>query len=138
MEKKAIISIKSFSDLDNEDGIEVVTPGKFILDSNGFQATYEESKISGMEGTTTILKIKDESMILERVGSTTTTMEFKEGEMAVSLYNTPYGMLDLNIDTKKLDINIDENGGEIYSKYILGLAGQEGIVTELKVKIKVN
>lgn len=138
MEKKAIISIKSFSDMENDDGIEVVTPGKFIFDKDGFEATYEESKISGMEGTTTTLKIKDESMILERVGSTTTTMEFKEGEAAVSLYNTPYGMLDLNIDTKKLEINLDENGGEIYSKYVLGFAGQEGIATELRVKIKVN
>lgn len=138
MEKKAIISIRSFSDLDNDDGIEVVTPGKFIFNNDGFEATYEESKISGMEGTTTILKIKDESMVLERIGSTTTIMEFKEGETAVSLYNTPYGMLDLNIDTKKLDINIDENGGEVYSKYILGLSGQEGIITELRVKIKVN
>lgn len=138
MEKKAIISIKSFSDLDNDDGIEVVTPGKFIFDNEGFKATYEESKISGMEGTTTTLKIKDELMVLERVGSTTTKMEFREGEVAVSLYNTPYGMLDLNINTKKLDINIDENGGEIYSKYVLGLEGQEGIITELRVKIKVN
>lgn len=138
MEKKAIISIKSFSDLDNDDGIEVVTPGKFIFHNDGFEAIYEESKISGMEGTTTTLKIKDQSMILERVGSTTTKMEFEEGKSAVSLYNTPYGMLDLNINTKKLDINIDENGGEIYSKYILGLEGQQGIITELRVKIKVN
>ena len=34
--------------------------------------------------------------------------------------------------------DINENGGEIYSKYILGLEGQEGIVTELNIKIKVN
>ena len=57
---------------------------------------------------------------------------------AVSLYNTPYGILDLNVDTKKLKINIDENGGEVHSKYVLGLEGQEGISTELSIKIKVN
>ena len=34
--------------------------------------------------------------------------------------------------TKKLKIDIDENGGEIYSKYVLGFEGQEGITTELK------
>ncbi|SJP51764.1 Uncharacterized protein conserved in bacteria [Clostridioides difficile] len=91
-----------------------------------------------MDGTTTTLNIKDNSMVLERVGSINTNMEFKEGVTAVSLYNTPYGILDLNVDTKKLKINIDENGGEIHSKYVLGLEGQEGISTELSIKIKVN
>ena len=138
MEKRAIISVKSISSLDPKDAIEVVTPGKFITTENGFKAIYEESKISGMEGTTTTLSIMEDSMILQRVGSTTTNMEFKEGELAVSLYNTPYGMLDLNVDTKLLDINVDENGGEIYTKYILGFEGQEGITTELNINIKVS
>lgn len=138
MEKRAVISVKSFSNLDPNDVIEVVTPGKFVISEDGFKAIYEESEISGMDGTTTTLNIKEDLMILERVGSTTTNMEFKEGEVAVSLYNTPYGILDLNVDTKKLNINIDENGGEIYSKYILGLEGQEGITTELNIKISVN
>ncbi|MDU5260880.1 MAG: DUF1934 domain-containing protein [Clostridium celatum] len=138
MEKRAIISVKSSSNLDPNEVIEVVTPGKFIIEENGFKAIYEESEISGMEGTTTTLNIQDNIMVLERVGSTTTNMEFKEGTMAVSLYNTPYGVLNLNVDTEKLNINVNENGGEIYSKYILGLEGQEGITTELNIKIKVN
>jgi len=138
MEKRAIISVKSLSNLDPNDAIEVVTPGKFIIEDNGFKAIYEESEISGMEGTTTTLNIQDNILVLDRVGSTTTNMEFKEGTMAVSLYNTPYGVLSLNIDTEKLNININENGGEIYSKYTLGLEGQEGITTELNIKIKVN
>ena len=138
MEKRAIISVKSSSNLDPNEAIEVVTPGKFIIEENGFKAIYEESEISGMEGTTTTLNIQDNIMVLERVGSTTTNMEFKEGTMAVSLYNTPYGVLNLNVDTEKLNIYVNENGGEIYSKYILGLEGQEGITTELNIKIKVN
>ena len=138
MEKRAIISVKSFSDIDPNEAIEVVTPGTFIIHDEWFKAIYEESEISGMDGTTTTLNIKDNSMVLERVGSINTNMEFKEGVTAVSLYNTPYGILDLNVDTKKLKINIDENGGEIHSKYVLGLEGQEGISTELSIKIKVN
>lgn len=138
MEKRAIISVKSLSNLDPNDAIEVVTPGKFIIEDNGFKAIYEESEISGMEDTTTTLNIQDNILVLDRVGSTTTKMEFKEGTMAVSLYNTPYGVLSLNIDTEKLNINVNENGGEIYSKYTLGLEGQEGITTELNIKIKVN
>ena len=47
MEKRAIISVKSTSNLDPNEVIEVVTPGKFIVGENGFKAIYEESEISG-------------------------------------------------------------------------------------------
>ena len=138
MEKSAIISVRSFSDLNKDEVIEVVTPGKFHLGESEFKAVYEESEISGMDGTTTTLVIKDDALILEREGSTTTRMEFKKGEEVVSLYNTPYGMMNINISTKELDIDMDEDGGVIYTKYVLGLEGQPGITTELKVKIRAN
>ena len=138
MEKSAIISVRSFSDLNKDEVIEVVTPGKFHLGESEFKAVYEESEISGMDGTTTTLVIKDEALILEREGSTTTRMEFKKGEEVVSLYNTPYGMMNINIYTKELDIDKDDDGGVVYTKYILGLEGQSGITIELKVKIRAN
>ena len=138
MEKSAIISVRSFSDLNRDEVIEVVTPGKFHLGESEFKVVYEESEISGMDGTTTTLVIKDDALILEREGSTTTRMEFKKGEEVVSLYNTPYGMMNINISTKELDIDMDDDGGVIYTKYILGLEGQPGITTELKVKIRAN
>ena len=99
---------------------------------------YEESEISGMDGTTTTLVIKDDVLVLEREGSTSTRMEFKKGEDVISLYNTTYGMMNINISTKELDIDMDEDGGVIYTKYVLGLEGQPGITTELKVKIRAN
>ena len=138
MEKSAVISIRSFSDLDKDEVIEVVTPGKFHLGESEFKAVYEESEISGMDGTTTTLVIKDDVLVLEREGSTSTRMEFKKGEDVISLYNTPYGMMNINIYTKELDIDMDEDGGVIYTKYVLGLEGQPGITTELKVKIRAN
>ena len=138
MEKSAVISIRSFSDLDKDEVIEVVTPGKFHLGESEFKAVYEESEISGMDVTTTTLVIKDDVLVLEREGSTSTRMEFKKGEDVISLYNTPYGMMNINISTKELDIDMDEDGGVIYTKYVLGLEGQPGITTELKVKIRAN
>ncbi len=42
MEKRAIISVKSFSDIDPNEAIEVVTPGTFIIHDEGFKAIYED------------------------------------------------------------------------------------------------
>ena len=57
MDKKAIISITSNASVENEDIIEVVSPGKYIKLEDGYKAIYEETEISGMDGTTTILTI---------------------------------------------------------------------------------
>ncbi|AYE34721.1 DUF1934 domain-containing protein [Clostridium septicum] len=138
MQKDAIISIKSFTELDKKDIIEVVTPGKFFVEGNMFKAVYEETEISGMAGTTTTLSITDEMFILEREGSTATKMEFKKGDTSISLYNTPYGMMDLQIDTKFLEIDIDENGGDLVAKYSMAISGQEPLMTKIVVNIKIQ
>ena len=76
MEKKAIISIVSNASMEDGDVIEVVSPGKYIKMDSGYKAVYEETEISGMEGTTTILTIKDKEVLLEREGTTSTKMLF--------------------------------------------------------------
>ena len=46
MKKKAIISISSNQEIDKEDMIEVVTPGDFYSEGNGYHVAYEETEIS--------------------------------------------------------------------------------------------
>lgn len=138
MEKKAYISLKSSNNLDKEEVIEVVTLGEFIINEDGFKAIYEETEISGMGGTTTQLTILKDELILEREGSTTAKMNFKKGEKSISLYNTPFGVLDLQVHTEYLEIDIDENGGNIVVKYMMELGDQNPILTNLVINIKAN
>lgn len=138
MKKKAVISLRSFNDLDKDDVIEVVTPGEFFVTEDGFKAVYEETEISGMNGTTTTLTMLNDALLLEREGSTSAKMDFKKGETSISLYNTPYGVLDLQIHTEYLQVDVDENGGDIVAKYSMELAGQPPITTKLSVNVKTN
>ncbi len=138
MRKKAVISLRSFNDLDKDDVIEVVTPGEFLVTDNGFKAIYEETELSGMSGTTTTLTMLDDKLVLEREGNISAKMDFKKGETSVSLYNTPYGVIDLQIHTEDLNVNINENGGDITAEYSMELAGQPPITTKLAVKVKIN
>ena len=138
MNKKAVISLRSFNDLDSDDIIEVVTPGEFLVIEGGFKAIYEETELSGMSGATTTLTLLNDKLILEREGNVSAKMDFKKGETSVSLYNTPYGVLDLQIHTEDLNVDIDENGGKITAKYSMELAGQPPIVNKLSVNVKIN
>ncbi|WP_027632629.1 DUF1934 domain-containing protein [Clostridium hydrogeniformans] len=135
MIKKAVVSIKSSQDISDE-AIEVVTPGEFTVLSNGFKAEYNETELSGMEGTITILNIFEDYLELIREGSTACEMKFEKGKENISLYNTPYGGLELKTKTKKLDIVIDENGGKIFVEYELSVTGQSPYTTVLDIEIK--
>lgn len=136
MEKKAIIKIISNATMGKDELIEVVTPGIFKMEDDEFIALYKETEISGMEGTDTKLRIGDNYVVLEREGSTSTKMHFEEDKQTVSLYNTPYGMLELSIDTKNLDIDIKEEGGKVTIEYEMQVAGQPPIKTKLNLDIK--
>ncbi|MDK0886525.1 DUF1934 domain-containing protein [Clostridium perfringens] len=138
MIKKAIISICSTQDIGEKEKIEVVTVGEFSINGDEFIATYDETEISGMEGTKTTLKIKGDKVVLHREGTTSTKMEFQKDNTQVALYNTPYGMLELKTSTKELDLDVNEKGGNISIKYHLIAGGQEPIKTNLDMKIKVE
>lgn len=136
MKKKAVISIISNQIDDEDEKIEVVTPGHFTKNEDGFTAVYDETEISGMEGTKTKLFIKDNSVSLEREGTTTTKMHFEKDKDSVSLYNTPYGMLELKIRTQELKVNVDDNGGEVFINYKMIVGGESTQNTNLKINIK--
>ena len=138
MIKKAIISICSTQDIGEKEKIEVVTVGEFSINGDEFIATYDETEISGMEGTKTTLKIRGNKVVLHREGTTSTKMEFQKNNTQVALYNTPYGMLELKTSTKELDLDVNEKGGNISIKYHLIAGGQEPIKTNLDMKIKVE
>ncbi len=138
MNKEAVISIISNSSIESEEMIEVISPGYFEQVEDGFKATYEETEISGMKGTTTTLTIKDKEVVLEREGTTSTKMVFNEKEDSVCLYNTPYGMLEIEINTKSLEVNINNEGGDLKIEYEMRIVGQPSFSTKLSLSIKLK
>lgn len=138
MNKKAVITVDSAIFNEEEDTISVVTPGDFYETEYGYKVQYDETKISGMEGTKTTILIRKDSFDLIREGTTETKMEFENNKTTTSLYKTPYGVMDIRIDTRKLKINVDEKGGNINTEYILEIGGQPALKTNLSIDIKVN
>lgn len=137
MAKKAIISVFSGENENNKEPISVTTPGEFYERNNCYYAVYKETEISGMKGTTTTLKIKPDKFSMLRNGTTSTKMEFEKGKQTFSMYNTPYGTLELEINTKDLQVLMDDSGGKVHVKYELSISRQDRQLTDLEVEIKV-
>ncbi|HEY5561839.1 MAG TPA: DUF1934 domain-containing protein [Clostridiaceae bacterium] len=136
MDKRAIISVSSNHGSEEDDIVEVVTAGEFFKKEDCYYAIYEETEISGMEGTTTTFKIYKDKFLLIREGTTSAVMNFEKDKEEISLYNTPYGSIEIKIDTIKLDIHVDDIGVDILIDYKMSLAGQKALSTFLKVNIK--
>lgn len=137
MIKNAVITVQSKVSVE-EDVIEVVTPGKFCINKNGYKIEYDETKLSGMEGTKTTMIIKDAYFKLQREGTTETNMEFEKSTQSVSLYKTPFGAMSVVVDTKDITIDMDDNGGKVHIRYTLNVEGQQLIETDLNIFVKVN
>ena len=138
MKKKAIVTIKSNASEDSDDLLEVVSVGEFNVVEDSFIVKYDETELSGMEGTKTTMIIKNDSFDLIREGTTETRMEFKKNKENVVLYKTPYGIINIKTYTKKLNINVNETGGTIEVTYMLILEEEQSVKTNLIVNIVVE
>ena len=121
MEKEVIISIKGMQKYENAepDTIELVTGGRLERDGESFTLSYQESAVTGMDGTLTTFQIEPERVTLLRVGEYTSQMVFQEGRRHLSMYNTPYGAMAIGVNTRHLLAELDDHGGNIEIDYCI-------------------
>ena len=121
MDENVIISIKSSQMADGQkpDTIELVTAGNLCKEENGYTISYQESELTGLEGTTTKLRIEGPRVTLLREGSVNSQMIFEEGEKHLSMYETPYGAMAVGIDTRRVASTIGESGGDLRINYAI-------------------
>jgi uncharacterized beta-barrel protein YwiB (DUF1934 family) len=120
----------------DEDVIELITEGKFYDKDNAKYLVYEESQLSGMEGCTTTLKITHDKIEMKRFGKATSQLVFQKGKRHVTNYSTVYGNFRMEILTKKLDMEIDENfKGNISLEYQMSLQGLSEGTNRLDIEI---
>jgi len=119
--KNVIISVRGSQTDGNRDTnvLELVTEGKYYRKGNTYYVTYKESEVTGMEGTTTTLKIADGVITLMRFGSVNSQFIFQKGQKHVSYYDTSYGVFSVGVFTNDININVDDSGGEISVDYEL-------------------
>lgn len=137
MDKKVLISVKTIQLVNGQpEEMELITQGKFYKNGDSYFAVYDESEISGMKGTQTTLKIGENNISIIRKGTTTSNLFFKEGTNHVSLYDTPYGTLEVSVNPKKVMVQVDDDGGNVELQYKMQTPGVEAVENELKLNIK--
>ena len=122
MDKSVIISIRGVQTLNDDppEVIELVTEGRLMdCGDAGYTLSYQESEITGLEGTLTTFQVEPDCITLMRMGEFNSQMVFQPGRRHFSMYETPYGALSIGVNTKKMRADLDENGGEIEIDYAI-------------------
>lgn len=136
--QKVIVTVvgTQTGDSGEEDRIELVTAGTF-QEKNGIQyITYRESEISGMEGTTTLLKVFGDHLTVVRMGAVEHKQEFFAGEKSYSTYITPFGTMKMSVFTKRLELALVRGTGSLAVEYELEINGRWQSSNTLSVMVR--
>ena len=100
-------------DSKSDEGMEFITEGRFVKKGDAIYLIYEESELSGALGYTTSLKIMDGKVRMKRYGDDNgmqTAIEFEKGGKFISWYETPFGMIEMEIMTNDIDNKLNADG----------------------------
>ena len=122
-----------------QEKMEFVTEGKMYEREGATYLVYDESEFSGFPGCKTSLKLKGNHVRMKRIGAdleTGTVMEFESGKRFTSKYDTPFGIMDMEILTDRVDNNLKDDGtGNIDIDYHVSLEGALEGRNELRIEV---
>ena len=107
------------------DVIRLDTEGTMDYRNGGWDITYEESALTGLEGVTTTFRVEPEKVTLIRTGRLTSTMVFQEGVTHDSLYQMEFGALMISVKATRLFFDILPEGGTIDLVYSIVIENTE-------------
>ncbi|QKS72806.1 DUF1934 domain-containing protein [Paenalkalicoccus suaedae] len=112
---------------------ELFVKGEFLMLK--FQEPREEQET---ESTNQTIQLRDGRMTVQRKGAVTMNQRFVEGTKTEGMYNSIYGPMHMETDTKKVSYNWneDDQAGDITLTYDLVLSGSQTGRYHMKVTFK--
>ena len=137
MEKQVMIRCKSIQRDERGKAEEVVleTPGVYGEDEDCRYLTYEETSLSGMEGTTTI-RMYEDHVTLSRQGSFLQETEYRPGIVAKSEYITPAGSVEITVSSKEITDTVSGGKGQLRLVYDIEMKGLFSHLNEIIIDVR--
>ena len=134
----AVITITGMQGVTQPDAdtVELVTDGIYCRTEEGYQIRYLESEITGLMGTATTVDINPNEIVVERKGVLNSKMVFRTGEKSSFLYDTQFGSATLEVETRKINADLDDFGGELCIDYVVNMEHTVSSKNKLKISVK--
>ncbi len=117
--------------------VEINTVGRLTDEDGRIEISYEETEVTGMEGSTTAVTFMKEQaglVTMLREGAVSTALVFEEGKRHHCVYNTPFMPFQVCVHTMKVDNRLQ---GERYLEldYIVEIRGAQAERTKFRLEL---
>ena len=138
MKQTVVLSIRGSQKYPDQEPevIELVTEGTMEFRSGGWDISYEESALTGLEGVTTTFRVEPGKVILTRSGKLNSQMVFQQGFTHDSLYQMEFGTLMLTVQATFVFFDIVPDGGTIDLSYNISIENTEAGVIDYHLDIR--
>lgn len=122
---------------DGEEAIELSTEGYMRIENGRVTLGYDETEITGMEGSTTSVFFdeNDQGLIsMHRDGAVTTALVFERGKRHHCVYNTPIMPFEICVKTIKVENKILTEGTLVLD-YIIEIRGAKAERTKFEISV---
>ena len=137
MKQPVVLSIRgrqTYGDQEPE-VIELVTDGTMEFRNGGWDISYEETELTGLEGVTTVFRVEPGKVTLSRTGRLNSQMVFQQGVAHESLYQMEFGALMLTVLATSVYYDIVPDGGVIDLVYNISIENTEAGVIDYHLDI---
>ena len=137
MTKDVILSIKGMQyDISPDEATEVITPGSYYFKNGKDYILYDEIVPETGEKISNTLKISDGRIDLLKRGTDSVHMIFEEKKKNIALYRTPYGVMEVGLNT--FNLNICHSEKLIEAKIHYGLEINAGFVSDCGIDLNIR
>ena len=124
---------------ENDDGGEITlySEGELTVEGNRAVISYDESELTGMEGSRTEVGFDLDNaglVTMMRSGSVSTVLVFEKGKRHICTYQTEYMPFEICVNTKDVRNTLLEDG-RIYLDYIVEIRGAQAERTVFNIEI---
>lgn len=130
------IVVRNTQTIDGEKNIIEETAFGSYNEKNGKQyIMYRTEKTEESESVSVMLILDGTSLTIRRHGGTNSSMTYRAGYKYSFPYETPYGVIDMEIETDRLISYLSEDGGTIELNYTLTIQG-ETYLNDMKITVE--
>ena len=137
--KEIILFVKGEQSFDGVEPevTELITEGLMTIGDGGeIVLEYQESELTGMEGTHTRFTVKPDEVELTRTGMVESRILFQRGRRNSSLYETPWGTMMVDVATTRLAHRLGERGGVMEIAFTIAVNQQITGENSFKIRVK--
>ncbi len=137
MTKEVIAAIRGLHFTNDEDGdkIETITPAEYFFRGGSHYLIYEELDEDSGRLTRNMIKYKPQFMELTKKGLVNVHMVFEEQKKNVTSYATPFGNIMIGIDTTKVNVEEQDEKMILSVEYALDVNYEQFASCRINVEI---